>query len=424
VAALTMALFGVVATGTAAGQTKSIEVTLKDLSVTPGSVTVAPGTDVTLHVTNRGAIEHNLKVDGKSPGTKNLKAGASADLKLGKVTKTINLWCTVAGHKAAGMTMTVKVAGSADSSGAASAAGATATGFDPKDLKLDPAATWPKGYVAKDPTLAPVEPGPTHDVTFHIQDKVIEVAPGVKQLMWTFNGTVPAPVLHGKVGDTFNVTVVNDAKMTHNIDFHASQTSMNVDMAPIEPGKSLVYSFKAEYSGIWMYHCGTAPALHHIGNGMYGAVVIDPPALAPVQHEWALVQSDMYFGPKNQPGDLAKMQQFKPDAIVFNGAARQYADSPLHVKIGDRIRVWVLDAGPSENSSFHIVGTIFDTVFKEGTYILKRGNPEIGGSQAMDLQAAQGGYVEFQVRKAGNYAIVTHKFQNVGKGALGMIMAE
>lgn len=424
-AVFTIGLFGVATAGTAFADTKTIDVTLKDLSVTPGTVTVAAGTDVTLHVTNHGALGHDLRVNGKSPGTKILKAGASADLKLGTVTKTVNLWCTVPGHKEAGMTMTIKVTGGSSgstSSGASSAS--TATGFDPADQTLDPNATPAKSFTAKDPTLAPVEPGTTHNVTFHIQDKLLEVAPGVKQLMWTFNGTVPGPILHGKIGDTFNVTVVNDAKMTHNIDFHASQTSMDVDMAPIEPGKSLVYSFKAEYSGIWMYHCATAPALHHIGNGMYGAVVIDPPTLAPVQHEWTLVQSDMYFGPKNKPGDLAKMLAFKPDAIVFNGYASQYKFSPLHVKVGDRIRIWVLDAGPSENSSFHIVGTIFDTVFKEGTYILKRGNPEGGGSQAMDLQAAQGGYVEFQVRKAGSYLIVTHKFVNVGKGAAGMIMAE
>ncbi|MFN8037179.1 MAG: multicopper oxidase domain-containing protein [Acidimicrobiia bacterium] len=428
VAVLLLALAAVVTSPAALASGKTVDVTLADLSIKPGTITVASGTDLTLHVTNAGAITHNLKEEGKSPGTKDLKPGTSADLELGKVTAPITLWCTIPGHKAAGMSMTVNVTGKAAASHTAAMhmakAGASSTQFDSKDQSLDPSATPPKDFVARDPSLAPVAPGTTHDVTFHIQDKVLEVAPGVKQRMWTFNGTVPGPILHGRIGDTFNVTVVNDATMTHNIDFHASQTSMDVDMAPIQPGKSLTYSFKAEYSGIWMYHCGTAPALQHIGNGMYGAVVIDPPTLAPVQHEWALVQSELYFGPKNQPSDYAKMQAFAPDAVVFNGYASQYSFNPLHVKVGDRIRIWVLDAGPSENSSFHIVGTIFDTVFKEGAYILRRNNPEGGGSQAMDLQPAQGGYVEFQVRKPGKYAIVTHKFVNVGKGALGMIMAE
>jgi nitrite reductase (NO-forming) len=235
---------------------------------------------------------------------------------------------------------------------------------------------------------------------------------------------VPGPILHGHVGDTFNVKLINDGKLGHSIDFHASQTSMTNDMRTLNPGESLTYSFTAEYSGIWMYHCGTAPVLHHIGNGMYGAVVIDPPNLPPVQHEWVFVQSEQYYGPKNQPGDLAKMMAFKPDAVVFNGYPFQYKFSPLAAAVGDRIRAWVIDDGPSENSSFHIIGTIFDTVFKEGAYLLRPGNAESGGSQAMDLQPAQGGFVELQVRKPGQYAMVTHKFQNPGIGALGMIMVK
>jgi len=87
-----------------------------------------------------------------------------------------------------------------------------------------------------------------------------------------------------------------------------------------------------------------------------------------------------------------------------------------------RVRAWVLDAGPSENSSFHIVGTVFDTVFKEGALLLEPDETQ-GGAQALDLQPAQGGYVEFTMDEAGLYPIVTHKFSNVGKGALGLFQA-
>ena len=110
------------------------------------------------------------------------------------------------------------------------------------------------------------------------------------------------------------------------------------------------------------------------------------------------------------------------DAVVFNGYVNQYKFAPIRVEPGQRIRVWVLDAGPSENSSFHIVGTIFDTVFKEGTTLL-RPDARQGGSQALDLQPAQGGYVEFSFDEAGLYPIVTHKFANVGKGAMGLFQA-
>src|SRR5581483_6126922 len=131
-------------------------------------------------------------------------------------------------------------------------------------------------------------------------ETMLEVAPGVTQQMWTFNHQVPAPVLHGKVGDVFTVTLVNKGTMSHSLDFHASYAAMNDKMRSIPPGESLVYQFKAEHSGIWMYHCGTAPALYHIGNGMYGAVVIDPPDIAPVTHEYVMIQSEFYAGPAGQ----------------------------------------------------------------------------------------------------------------------------
>jgi FtsP/CotA-like multicopper oxidase with cupredoxin domain len=151
---------------------------------------------------------------------------------------------------------------------------------------------------------------------------------------------------------------------------------------------------------------------------MHGAIVIDPPDLAPVAHEYVLVQSELYLGTEGKPGDLAKMQREAHDAVVFNGDVNQYQHHPIRVEPGERVRVWVLDAGPSENSAFHTVGTIFDTVFKEGAYLL-RPDSRRGGSQALDLQPSQVGFVEFTLDEAGLYPAVMHKFANVGKGALG-----
>ena len=189
-------------------------------------------------------------------------------------------------------------------------------------------------------------------------------------------------------------------------------------MRTILPGESLVYEFTADYAGAFMYHCGTAPALHHIGNGMYGAIIIDPPNLAPVDEEFIIIQSELYLGPEGGVGDLTKMMNEDWDALMFNGYVNQYKFAPIHVEAGRRYRVWVVDDGPSENSAFHIVGTIFDTVFKEGAYLLTPDDTH-GGSQVLDLQPAQGGFVEFTFAEDGLYPFVTHKFANVGKGALG-----
>jgi nitrite reductase (NO-forming) len=240
--------------------------------------------------------------------------------------------------------------------------------------------------------------------------------------MWTFNDTVPAPALRGLVGDIFTITLVNDGKLGHSIDFHASEVAPNDEMRTIKPGESLTYQFEAKHAGAFMYHCGSAPTLHHIGNGMYGAIVIDPPKLAAVDHEFLFVQSELYTGPKGEPGDLAKMQTEDFDAVVFNGYVNQYAHRPIRVEPNQRIRVWLVDAGPNENSAFHVVGSIFDTVFREGSYLLQPDDRR-GGSQALDLQPAQGGFVEFTLEETGVYPFVTHKFANVGKGALGLFQA-
>ncbi len=404
------------------GQTKTVSVELGEFYVKPDKISVPAGTKLVLKVTNMGSMQHDLKLNGGAKGTKMLDPHASETVDLGTMDKTSQAWCTVPGHKEAGMVTTIDVTGS-------SGGGATnvaATGGDQAaasdDAKIDPNAKPPADWKPRDPTLQPAPGGTVHDITLRATEKVMEIAPGVKQEMWTFNDTVPGPTLRGKIGDVFNVTLVNDGKLGHSIDFHASRVAWSDEMRTIAPGESLLYQFKAEYAGAWMYHCGTNPTLHHIGNGMYGAIVIDPPNLAPVDHEYLFTQSEFYLGPQGKPGDLTKMQQFKFDAVVFNGYWNQYSFAPIQVEPNQRIRVWVVDDGPSENSAFHIVGTIFDTVFKEGTYLLQP-DARHGGSQVLDLQPAQGGFVEFSFAEVGYYPMVTHKFSNTGKGALGLFRA-
>ncbi len=408
--------------GTAAASTAdtvtSAKVSLGDLFVSPAEISIPTGHKITLDVVNQGALTHDLRLADGS-GTKMLGPGKRQAIVVGPFSATTQLWCTVPGHKAAGMVLTLNVGGTTAAGGGSNSA---ASGFDPNDAKIDftksPAPAW-KPF---DPTLAPAPGATVHSIDFHVVEKSIEVAPGVRQQLWTFNGQVPGPILRGHIGDLFNVTLINDGKIEHSIDFHASKVAWNVEMRSIKPGERLVYQYRANFAGIWMYHCGTAPALHHIGNGMFGAVIIDPPTLAPVDHEYVVVQSELYLGAQDQPGDLAKMQQAKWDAVVFNEYVNQYKFHPIRVEPNQRVRVWVLDAGPNENSAFHIVGTIFDTVFREGSYLLQP-DARRGGSQVLDLQPAQGGFVEFSLAEKGLYPMVTHKFANVGLGALGLFQA-
>lgn len=398
--------------GAGAGSPQTLEVELGDLFVKPNSVEVTAGTELIVKVTNTGAVAHDLKLDGTT-GTRMLEPGESEEVSLGVIEATAQAWCTVPGHKAAGMVLDIIVKGTAGTAGG---------GEEADGATIDFAAAPAADFLPYDPALAPAPGGREHKVTFRATEKIIEVAPGVTQELWTFNDQVPGPPLRGRVGDIFTITLVNEGKLGHSIDFHSSKVAWNDEMRTIGPGESLVYQYEAKYAGVFMYHCGTAPALHHIGNGMFGAVVIDPPGLPPVDHEYLLVQSELYLGPDGQPGDLTKMQGERHDAVVFNSYVNQYKDRPIRVEPNQRVRVWVLDAGPNENSAFHVVGTVFDTVFKEGAYHLQPDDSR-GGSQALDLQPSQGGFVEFTFDEAGLYPIVTHKFANVGKGALGLFQA-
>jgi len=415
---------GRAATGAGSGST-TIEVTLTEFAIAPVTLSAPVGT-VTLQVTNAGSQVHDLKIPSLGKATPHLAPGRSGTLELGQVAAgTYEVFCSIPGHIESGMKATLVVGGSTGQTGQSGQSGTSSADAD--NATIDFNASPGPDFTARDPKAPGPLPGTVHELTIEATEGVVEVAPGVKQQMWMFNlageaPAVPGPVLRGKVGDTFRITLVNKGAVDHSIDFHASKVAWNDEMRSIHSGESLVYEFTANHAGAFMYHCGTAPALHHIGNGMYGGIIIDPPDLPPVDHEYVLVQSELYTGPDGKPGDLDKMTSNAWDAVVFNGYVNQYKAKPIRVEPDERVRVWVIDDGPSENSAFHIVGTVFDTVWKEGSYLLRPG-PGQGGAQVLDLQPAQGGFVEFTFDEAGLYPIVTHKFSNVGKGALGLFQA-
>jgi nitrite reductase (NO-forming) len=166
-----------------------------------------------------------------------------------------------------------------------------------------------------------------------------------------------------------------------------------------------------------MYHCSSMPMSAHIANGMFGAVVIDPPDLAPVDRSYLLVQSEHYYGRQGGVVDLDALEAERPDAVVFNGYANQYDDRPLSAAVGERVRVWVLDAGPNRSTSFHVVGAQFDTVYAEGGYLLR---PGAGGAQGLALAPGQGGFVELYFPEPGHYPFVSHVMVDAERGAHGI----
>ena len=227
----------------------------------------------------------------------------------------------------------------------------------------------PSGEVAqaRDAVLPPVPDERTIDLILEAVDATYEVAAGVQYRAWTFGGIVPSPVLHLLQGDTVNFQLVNNGILGHSIDFHAAQIDWAANYRTIEPGESLEFQWTADVPGAFMYHCGTPSVLHHIGNGMYGAVIVEPEGgyPEPADREYWLVQSEFYLKPAGEDawtGDLQKMLDVRPDFLAWNGTAFQYRDHPLPAKVGERIRLHVVNCGPTLWSAFHVIGALFDVV--------------------------------------------------------------
>ncbi|WP_437584043.1 multicopper oxidase domain-containing protein [Paramicrobacterium sp. CJ85] len=407
----------------ATGETTTIEVTVDGMRFVPDRLEVPAGNSLVVEFRNTGTDVHDMTfANGVTSGR--LSPGESTTIDVGVISSDMESWCSVTGHRAMGMVADVVAIGGETAEGGHGShhgdGGEDAADSAASDL--DFSATPEPGFEPYDAALEPADGTTVHTVTLPVTDETVDVAPGVSQELWTFDGTAPGPTLRGKVGDVFEVTLVNNGTMGHSIDFHAGVVSPDEPMRTIMPGESLEYRFTATRAGIWMYHCSTMPMSSHIANGMFGAVIIDPPELAPVDHEFVMVQSEFYLGPQGDAVDAEKVATQMPDIVAFNGYANQYRDVPLEVKAGESVRFWVLDAGPNVASSFHVVGGQFHTVWKEGDYTLKDGGSTgVGGSQALDLAPAQGGFVELTFPEAGNYTFVSHIMSDAEKGATGIV---
>ncbi len=409
------------------GNTTRVEVKAVGMAFEPNRIEVPAGDRLVVVLTNTDpAMAHDLVIGASR--TPRLAPGATAELDAGVVAADTQGWCSVAGHRQMGMVLDIVALGAPAPGGhtghGAAAPASTGEAIPP----ANPADTL---GTTIDPVLPPLTDETVRKVTFTVTEVPLEVAPGLWQTRWTFNGGSIGPVLHGRVGDVFEITLVNDGTIGHSIDFHAGALAPDRPMRTIAPGESLVYRLTATRAGIWMYHCSTMPMSSHIAAGMHGAVVIEPEGLPSVDHSYVLVQSEVFLANAARSADAAqeldadKVVTERPDRVVFNGIANQYDLHPFEVKVGERVRFWVLDAGPNRASSFHIVGGQFDTSWTEGSYTLRRGEGAFGasdgGAQVLPLLPAQGGFVELTFPEAGHYPVVNHIMVDAERGAHGIV---
>jgi nitrite reductase (NO-forming) len=266
-------------------------------------------------------------------------------------------------------------------------------------------------------------------VNLDVIEKKMRLADGVEYTMWTFGGSVPGKFIRVREGDLVELHLKNDpsSTMPHNIDLHSvtgpgggAKTSLTL------PGHESVFTFTAMNPGLFVYHCATSPVPMHMANGMYGMMLVEPKeGLAKVDREFYVMQSEFYtkgaFGDKGlQQLDMEKGVEERPTYVVFNGSVDALTgEKALKASVGDRIRLFVGDAGPNLTSSFHVIGEIFDNVYSEGGTVPQH------NVQTTMIPSGGSSIVEFGVESPGDLILVDHSiFRAFNQGTLGMIKVE
>jgi nitrite reductase (NO-forming) len=284
------------------------------------------------------------------------------------------------------------------------------------------AADLAAAHAARVAALPAVPAGNLVKVHMTMKNMVIQVAPGVKYESWAFDGHgAPGPFIHVRQGQTVQMTLTNDGTIPHSIDFHAARIAPNVAFKDVAPGQSFTFRFTASDPGVFMYHCGTKPVLMHIANGMYGAIVVDPKRPLPhADRSYVLVASEWYLSSDGiaQPAsfDVAKAHASMPDWMTFNGYANQYVTHPLTADPGDTVRFYVVDAGPTMNTNFHIVGTLLNRAWVNADMTQYQRDV-----QTAIVPAGGGGVFDVKIDQPGLYPFVSHAFAHVDLGQVGLL---
>ncbi len=284
--------------------------------------------------------------------------------------------------------------------------------------------------IARDPNAvpSPIERKIPATVEFHLTAKEVigEIAPGVYENFWTFDGTIPGPMLRVREGDTVKLTLTNDPINLHhhNIDLHAvSGPGGGAVSTNVLPGETKTLTFKALHPGLFVYHCAHPNAANHMAHGMYGMILVEPAAgLSKVDKEYYIMQGESYttgeLGRKGlQIFDTEALLDGKPQYIVFNGRVGG-VNEKMNVKTGEKVRIFFGNGGVNLVSSFHVIGAIFDRVYPEAAL----------GSVEKDVQTtlvpAGGATVaELSFPVPGNYMLVDHALARIDRGAWGMMHA-
>ncbi|MSO74526.1 MAG: nitrite reductase, copper-containing [Alphaproteobacteria bacterium] len=288
--------------------------------------------------------------------------------------------------------------------------------------------------IAMDPTLVPPPIGPHAPETVRIDFEAVELdgrlADGTTYRYWTFNRKVPGPFLRVRVGDTIDIHMKNDvdSAMIHSVDFHAATgPGSGAVSLQVPPGEEKSIKWKALVLGLYVYHYATPMVAHHIANGMYGMILVEPEGGLPkVSREFYVMQGEIYtearFGEQgSQEFSVDKMLAEQPEYVVFNGAVGALTKAhPMKAKVGETVRIYFGVGGPNFTSAFHVIGEIFDEAYNLASIL----SPPTKGVQTIIVPPGGAGIVDFKIDVPGHYILVDRALGRLERGLVGFIIAE
>jgi nitrite reductase (NO-forming) len=376
------------------------------------TLAVHEGDVVLVTLINVEGVEHDIVIpDLHASSQRSDGPGASSTLVFhAKDIGSFAYFGTIPGHREAGMEGLFKV--------------------EPAALKAAPSGV----SISRDPSDLPSPVGARESTTIRFDLEAVErvgrLAANTTYKYWTFNGKVPGPLLRVRVGDTVIVSLTNAANnaMPHNIDLHAVRgPGGGGDATGVAPSETKAFTFKALTPGLYLYHCEMPIASNHISNGMYGLILVEPVGGLPkVDREFYVMQGELYttatYGQSGaQEFSYDKLMDEHPDYFVFNGAVGALTEEhPLRAKTGETIRVYFGVGGPNFASSFHIVGTIFDRVYAQGSF----GSPPLTGVPTVMVTPGGAAVVDLSLPVPGRFLLVDHALTRMERGLVGALIVD
>ena len=344
-------------------------------------------------------------------------------------------FCSLPGHRQAGMEGKFNVTGPDLAQSAPAAAPAASGNYvaasGPAVVNNPPTSG---ADIVRDPTDLPGPIGVREPQTVRIDLEAVEIegqlADGTTFKYWTFNGKVPGPFFRVRVGDTLEVHMKNltNSTMPHSVDFHAvTGPGGGAVMTQTAPGQETTFTAKALNPGLYVYHCATPMVAQHIANGMYGLILVEPEGgLSPVDREFYVMQGEIYtkeaFGSTGLlTEDTQALLNENPEYLVFNGAVGALTtQKPLKASVGETVRIFFGVGGPNFTSSFHVIGEIFDRVYDQASLT----SPALTNVQTTIVPPGGATVVEFGLQVPGNYILVDHALARLQRGLAGYLIVD